>query len=89
MALRATHPLLFTAQSAVGLPINGKGKTERKNEVFMNTIRWIRVIFSSIFILLGLIFGSYFYIKEHPQGTSAGFSHSTGLYRQDFTKETI
>ncbi|TYQ26348.1 hypothetical protein PseudUWO311_12545 [Pseudanabaena sp. UWO311] len=32
----------------------------------MKTIQWIRLIFSSIFILLGLIFGTYFYIKEHP-----------------------
>jgi hypothetical protein len=32
----------------------------------MNTIRWIRVILSSIFIVLGLGFGTYFYIKEHP-----------------------
>ncbi|GBO51815.1 hypothetical protein APA_2686 [Pseudanabaena sp. lw0831] len=40
----------------------------------MNTIRWMRAILSSIFILIGLIFGTYFYIKEHslvavePQG---------------------
>jgi hypothetical protein len=26
----------------------------------------MRVILSSIFILLGLVFGTYFYIKEHP-----------------------
>jgi len=31
----------------------------------MQTIRWIRVILSTVFILLGLAFGSYFYIKEH------------------------
>jgi hypothetical protein len=39
---------------------------KKKGNFFMNTIRWIRLIFSSIFILLGLIFGTYFYIKEHP-----------------------
>jgi len=33
---------------------------------FMEIIRWMRVILSSIFILLGLGFGTYFYIKEHP-----------------------
>jgi len=32
----------------------------------MEIIRWMRVILSSIFILLGLGFGTYFYIKEHP-----------------------
>ena len=45
----------------------------------MNIIRWIRVILSSIFIVLGLGFGTYFYIKEHhlisiaPQGYIARF----------------
>jgi len=33
---------------------------------FMEIIRWMRVILSSIFILLGLGFGTYFYYKEHP-----------------------
>lgn len=32
----------------------------------MQTIRWIRVVLSTVFILLGLIFGTYFHIKEHP-----------------------
>jgi hypothetical protein len=32
----------------------------------MQIIRWIRVILSTVFILLGLSFGIYFYIKEHP-----------------------
>jgi hypothetical protein len=32
----------------------------------MQTIRWLRVILSTVFILLGLVFGTYFYIKEHP-----------------------
>jgi hypothetical protein len=41
-------------------------KQKKKRGFFVNTIRWIRLIFSSVFILLGLIFGTYFYIKEHP-----------------------
>ena len=32
----------------------------------MNTIRWFRVILSTVFILLGLAFGLYFYIQKHP-----------------------
>ena len=32
----------------------------------MDIIRWIRVIFSTVFILLGVVFGTYFYVKEHP-----------------------
>jgi hypothetical protein len=51
---------------------------------FMNTIRWIRVILSSIFIVLGLAFGTYFYIKEHrlisiaPQGCFVRVSPNFG-----------
>ncbi|PZO43250.1 MAG: hypothetical protein DCF19_04665 [Pseudanabaena frigida] len=32
----------------------------------MQTIRWIRIIFSAIFIILGLVFGIYFHVKENP-----------------------
>lgn len=51
---------------------------------FMNTIRWIRMILSSIFIVLGLVFGTYFYIKEHrlisiaPQGCIVRVSPNFG-----------
>ncbi|MCL1492956.1 MAG: hypothetical protein M1G31_19685 [Pseudanabaena sp. Salubria-1] len=51
----------------------------------MKTIQWIRLIFSSIFILLGLVFGTYFYIKEHPsvsvvpQGCIARISHKNNI----------
>ncbi len=37
-----------------------------RHSKFMEIIQWMRVILSSIFILLGLGFGTYFYIKEHP-----------------------
>jgi hypothetical protein len=51
----------------------------------MKTIQWIRLIFSSIFILLGLVFGTYFYIKEHPsvsvvpQGCIVRISHKNNI----------
>jgi len=56
-----------------GLPIFSMGLLDAKlvrlnflHSEFMEIIRWMRVILSSIFILLGLGFGTYFYIKEHP-----------------------
>jgi hypothetical protein len=53
----------------------------------MNTIRWFRVILSVVFILLGLAFGSYFYIKEHP--TPIAFDGCAVNFSPDGSSEVI
>ena len=54
----------------------------------MNTIRWVRVILSTVFILLGLAFGSYFYIqKYHP--TPIAFEGCAVNFAPDGSSEVI
>ena len=54
----------------------------------MDTIRWFRVILSTVFILLGLAFGSYFYIqKYHP--TQITFEGCAVNFAPDGSSEII
>ncbi|PZV19665.1 MAG: hypothetical protein DCF20_01280 [Pseudanabaena sp.] len=54
----------------------------------MQTIRWLRVILSTVFILLGLVFGTYFYIKEHPPAIVLEES-AVDLFKHDRSSEVI
>jgi hypothetical protein len=54
----------------------------------MQTIRWIRVVFSTIFIVLGLVFGTYFYIKEHSP-VIATFDDCAVVFTPDGSSENI
>ena len=54
----------------------------------MQTIRWIRVILSTIFILLGLVFGTYFYIKEHSPAIAV-FDGCAVVFAPDRSSENI
>ena len=64
------------------------GKLKISANQFMQTIRWIRVILSAVFILLGLAFGTYFYIKEHSPAI-ASFDGCAVVFAPDGSSENI